>query len=155
MANKKTAAPKISRREARAAAMRAIYAALINNSAAAEAKTQLLGMAPEARQRAALEDSLTAALLAAFDARRAEIEKLTADAYGSPIAAMTDIERAIIGGGAAEMFLPGALPKVIIDEAVELAKTYGADGGAALVNAVLDKIKARVEAQAQKEPQKE
>lgn len=131
----------ISRREVRTAVMRAIYAATINGEAAGEMRVRLGGMSPSARQREALDDPQTVELLGLFDLWHSDIERRAEEAYGAPLSAMTDVERAIIGGGAAELLSPNGAPiGVIIDEAVEMAKTYGSDGGAALVNAVLDKI---------------
>jgi N utilization substance protein B len=53
------------------------------------------------------------------------------------------VERAILRLGLYELLHKGSLPAaVVIDEAVRLAKRFGGDESAALVNAVLDKGKA-------------
>ncbi len=66
------------------------------------------------------------------------------------------VERAILRVGAFELeFHPEVPYKVIINEAVELAKTFGAEHGHRYVNGVLDKVAARlriVEIQSAKQP---
>ena len=50
------------------------------------------------------------------------------------------VERAILWIAFAELkFQPDVPPKVVINEAVELAREFGAEGGYRYVNAVLDK----------------
>ncbi len=54
---------------------------------------------------------------------------------------MTPVDRNILRLGAYELVHATEIPRaVIIDEAVELAKRYGADGSSAFVNGVLDKL---------------
>ncbi len=51
------------------------------------------------------------------------------------------VERAILRLGAYELeFQPQVPYKVVLDEAVELARTFGAEHGHKFVNAVLDKV---------------
>ena len=58
---------------------------------------------------------------------------------------LSPIERAILAIGAWELLRRSDVPyKVVIDEAVELAKDYGGTDGHRFVNGVLDKLAARV-----------
>ncbi len=58
-----------------------------------------------------------------------------------PIQLIDPIERAILWLGAYELTQRTDLPyKVVINEAVELAKRFGAEGGHRYVNGVLDKL---------------
>lgn len=58
---------------------------------------------------------------------------------------LSPIERAILAIGAWELVRRVDIPyKVVIDEAVELAKDYGGIDGHRFVNGVLDKLAARV-----------
>lgn len=58
-----------------------------------------------------------------------------------PIGQVDPVERAILRIGAYEFMLHPDIPyRVIIDEAVELAKLYGAEQGHRYVNGVLDKL---------------
>ncbi|HEX9626758.1 MAG TPA: transcription antitermination factor NusB [Acidiferrobacterales bacterium] len=57
------------------------------------------------------------------------------------------VERAILRIGAFEFeFRPEIPYKVVLNEAVELAKTFGAEHGHKYVNAVLDKVAAKLRA---------
>lgn len=54
---------------------------------------------------------------------------------------MTPVDRSILRLGTLELLVHPEVPKeVVIDEAVELAKRYGADNSAKFVNGVLDRI---------------
>ncbi|MFQ6022428.1 MAG: transcription antitermination factor NusB [Acidiferrobacterales bacterium] len=57
------------------------------------------------------------------------------------------VERAILRIGAYEFEFHPEIPyKVVLDEAVELAKTFGAEHGHKYVNAVLDKVASKLRA---------
>ena len=57
------------------------------------------------------------------------------------IAAIDPVERAILWVGAFELAFHPEIPyRVILNEAVELAKTYGAEQGHKYINAVLDRV---------------
>lgn len=57
------------------------------------------------------------------------------------------VERAILRLGAYELeFQPQVPYKVVLDEAVELARTFGAEHGHKFVNAVLDKVALKLRA---------
>jgi len=61
--------------------------------------------------------------------------------------ALSPIERSVLVMAAWELLhSPGVPYRVVIDEAVELAKTYGATDGYKFVNAVLDKLAATARA---------
>ena len=63
------------------------------------------------------------------------------------IAALSPIERALLVIGAWELVHRLDVPyRVVIDEAVGLAKTYGGTDGYKFVNGVLDKLAARIRA---------
>jgi N utilization substance protein B len=54
---------------------------------------------------------------------------------------MAALDRNILRLAAAELFFFGDVPfRVVIDEAVELAKTYGTEGSGGFVNGILDSI---------------
>ena len=57
------------------------------------------------------------------------------------LAEVDPVERAILRLGTYEFeFQPGIPYKVVLNEAVELAKTFGAEHGHKYVNAILDKV---------------
>jgi N utilization substance protein B len=58
-----------------------------------------------------------------------------------PIAAVDPVERGILRLGTYELaFCPDIPFRVVINEAVELAKTFGAEQGHRYVNGVLDRL---------------
>jgi N utilization substance protein B len=75
---------------------------------------------------------------------RAELDGVLArDLQNWSIPRLGVVERAILRLGLYELLHEGSPPAaVVIDEAVKLAKRFGGDESAALVNAVLDKAKA-------------
>ena len=80
---------------------------------------------------------------AAPDAVLAEI----APHLDRPVGDVSPIERSILVIGAWELLHQPETPyKVVINEAVELARTYGGTDGHRFINGVLDKVAARVRA---------
>lgn len=53
---------------------------------------------------------------------------------------MTSTDRNVLRLGAYELLYTDTPPRVVIDEAVELAKTFGTSGSAAFVNGILDRL---------------
>ncbi len=83
-------------------------------------------------------DDLTKDIAACRDELDAHITKASAN---WKIARMTRVDRNILRLGVFELLRRSDVPRaVIIDEAVELAKRYGADNSASFVNGVLDKL---------------
>jgi N utilization substance protein B len=74
-----------------------------------------------------------------------QIDEALAPQMDRPIEEVDPVERAILRIGAYELLFHLQTPyKVILDEAVELAKVFGAEHGHRYVNAVLDKLSAEV-----------
>ena len=68
-------------------------------------------------------------------------EKITAIAPGFPVDKINKVDLAILRLGVYELTFDKSQPfKVIIDEAVELAKEYGGDSSASFVNGALGKL---------------
>lgn len=148
----------VSRREARQAAMHILFAALSGGVAAAECadctvsasgggaggvggNLSVTNVLDSERQRQACADALAQNIARVFDLRRADIEQWMAESYQRPLAHMTMVERAIIAAAVCEMLgAPDTPRRVVINEAIEIAKEFGAEGGGALVNAVLDAV---------------
>ena len=65
-----------------------------------------------------------------------------------PIAEVDPVERGLLRMGAYElMFCPAVPYRVVINEAVELAKSFGAEQGHRYINGVLDKLAHRIRAE--------
>ena len=64
-----------------------------------------------------------------------------------PIAQVDPVEAAILRLGAAELkFRPDVPYRVVINEAIELAKTFGGEQGHKYVNSILDRVAAELRA---------
>ncbi len=137
--------PNVSRREARRAAMHSLYAAAMQNITATAALSQLCAATHSLRKKAAFSDSLPRAVADFADSCGEEIARqITAAASRAP-ERISAVESAILRAAVAELLLPQTPPvNVIINEAVELAKEFGAEGGHKIVNGALDKIAARL-----------
>ena len=71
----------------------------------------------------------------------ARLDELLAPHVDRTISEIDPVERAILRLGAFELEYHPEIPyRVILNEAVELAKTYGAEHGHKYINAVLDKV---------------
>ncbi len=76
-----------------------------------------------------------------------EIDANLATCLDRPVASVDPVERAILRVGAYELEYEHGVPfRVIIDEAVELARTFGAEHGYKFVNGVLDRLAATLRA---------
>lgn len=73
--------------------------------------------------------------------RSAELEALIAPCLDRAFRRLSPVERAILYIGAFELQQhPGTPFKVVVNEAVELGKSFGGTGGHKFVNGVLEKL---------------
>jgi transcription antitermination protein NusB len=123
---------KHARRQAREVALQALYA------------WQLSGGDPleEARANEAYEKTeFLEELLEGVRSRAAELETLIAPHLSREFRKLSPVERAILYIGAYELAHHPKTPfKVVLNEAVELGKSFGASEGYRFVNGVLEKI---------------
>jgi N utilization substance protein B len=76
----------------------------------------------------------------AVPSRLGELDAALADCIDRALESVDPVERAILRLGAYELIEHPEIPyRVVINEAVELAKTFGAEQGHRYVNGVLDK----------------
>ena len=127
---------KTARRRAREAALQALYA------------WQLSGSDPKEQART-LEDvtkgdaPFAEAILRGVTSRAAELEALITPHLEREFSRLSPVERAILYIGTFELQAHRETPfKVVINEAVELGKSYGGAEGHRLVNGVLEKVAA-------------
>ena len=79
-------------------------------------------------------------LVKGVPARLSELDGALASCVDRPLESVDPVERAILRVGAYELIEHPEIPyRVVINEAVELAKTFGAEQGHRYVNGVLDK----------------
>ncbi len=72
--------------------------------------------------------------------RAALDEAIQAESPGWRVDRMAKVDRNILRVGAFELLRVGTPARVAINEAVEIAKTFGAEGSPAFVNGILDKV---------------
>lgn len=91
-------------------------------------------------------DPYVRTLLAHTSASKEEAERrIAAASVGWPLDRMAVIDRLVLRLAVAELLDPdGPPPAVVIDEAVELAKTYSTDDSGRFVNGILSTIAAEV-----------
>jgi N utilization substance protein B len=125
-----------ARRQAREVALQALYA------------WQLSGGDPldEARSNEAYEKTaFLEDLLRGVSSRAAELEQLIAPHLDREFRRLSPVERAILYIGTYELANHPKTPfKVVLNEAVELGKSFGASEGYRFVNGVLEKIAAQL-----------
>jgi N utilization substance protein B len=86
-------------------------------------------------------------LLHRVPARAGDLDQKLADVVARPLAQVDPVEHAVLWVGAYELLEHPELPwRVILNEAVELAKVFGATESHRFVNAALDRLAAQVRA---------
>jgi N utilization substance protein B len=91
-------------------------------------------------------DTFTRALVESAERYREQTEQLVAEAsVGWPLDRMAVIDRLILRMASGELMDPSGPPvAVVIDEAVELAKTFSTDESGRFVNGILSTVAASV-----------
>ena len=129
---------KSARRQAREIALQALYAwQLSGGDPLDEART----LESDAKADRAFAESLVRGVRD----RVAELERLIVPHLDRELARLSPVERSILYIGAFELLAHPETPfKVVVNEAIELGKSYGAAEGHRFVNGVLEKIAARL-----------
>ncbi len=131
------AANRSPRRRAREFLIQGLYQAQVAGQDAAAIQVQAESVTGFDKADRELYDALLADTLA----HRVELEADLAPHIDRPWNEVSPIERSILLLGACELKLHLETPyRVIINEAIELAKTYGGTDGHKFVNGVLDKL---------------
>ena len=131
--------PKTPRRGARELALQTLYAWQL---AGGEADT-LLAQAKEAEEYEHADAALLETLVRGVIARAADLQGLIAPCLDRSFASLSPVERAVLYIGAFELSAEAATPvKVVINEAIEIGKSYGGTGGHKFVNGVLERLAA-------------
>ncbi len=135
---------KSARRRAREYALQGIYQWQLAGHPTAEIRRQL----SEDRDFARADADYFAQLLNGTVAEAAELTATIAPALDRAVEALSPVERGILLLAAWELKHQPETPfRVVISEAVELAKAFGGTGGYKYVNGVLDKLAARLRPQ--------
>ena len=129
------------RRRAREFAVQGLYQWLLTAGEARDVAKHVAELEGFGRSDRAMFDRLWSGTTAG----RAELDQLMTPHLDRAPAALSPIEHAILLLGAFELqSMPETPYRVVINEAVELAKSFGGTDGHKYVNGVLDKLAARL-----------
>ena len=132
---------KNSRRRAREFALQAIYQWLLNESAA----ENLLAQLKEQKDFPKADQSLAEALLRGVVGNAEALRQLLTPYLDREVKGLSPVEHALLLLSAFELRDHAQTPfRVIINEAIELAKSFGGTDGHKYVNGVLDKLAAEL-----------
>jgi N utilization substance protein B len=139
--NPARAPAKSPRRRARELALQGIYQWRLSGNDAAQIERQL----DEEKGLGRYDREFYADLLRGVLARHAELTAAVAPHLDRPLDELSPVEYSVLLLAAFELVnLPETPYRVVINEAVELAKSYGGTDGYKYVNGVLDKLAAQV-----------
>jgi len=142
-ADKPKAPAKSSRRRARELALQGIYQWRLTGDDIAQIEKQIREEKGSGRYDAEFFSGLLRGVLA----QHAALETAVTPHLDRNLAELSPVEFAVLLLGAYELSHHPEIPyRVIINEAVELAKTFGGTDGHKFVNGVLDKLAAQVRA---------
>jgi len=129
---------KSSRRRAREIALQALYAWQLAGGAPSEAIEQAKELEGFERSDRAFAQELVGGVVS----RAAELEAMLVPfVVGRSFAQLSPVERAILYIGAFELSAQPETPfKVVLNEAIELGKSFGGTEGHRFVNGVLEKL---------------
>lgn len=132
---------KSARRRSRELATQGLYQWLLSGSPAGEIDAQLRGAQGFDKADHAHLDAILHGVIRDSDALSAAI----APCLDRPLEQLSPVERAVLLVAAFELKNHIDIPyRVVINEAVELAKTFGGSDGYKYVNGVLDKLSAQL-----------
>jgi len=125
------------RTQARQAALQALYQWQMNPSSVAELASQFISNPSISLGSSEFFHALLQGVLTQVSA----LDEAFSPMLDRPLTQLNPVELSVLRLGAYELaYMPETPYRVIINEAVELAKTFGAEGGHAYVNGVLDKL---------------
>lgn len=128
---------KTSRRKSRELALQALYEWQLSGNSTSDIAQTL----KQNKAFAASDESYFSRLLSGATSEADELEKLIAPHLDRPFKSLSPIERGILLLSGYELLREKEVPyKVVINEAVELAKSFGGTDGHRYVNGVLDKL---------------
>ncbi len=130
-----------SRTQARRLAMQGIYEWQMSSNNIAEIETRLL----VDKKTKNIDLKLFRELLHNVPKETEQLDEFISEYIDRPMDEIDPVESAILRLGAYELSKRPDVPyRVVINEAVELAKTFGAEAGHKYVNGIMDKLAARL-----------
>ncbi|RFC32022.1 MAG: NusB antitermination factor [Candidatus Nitrotoga sp. MKT] len=135
--------PKSSRRRSRELALQGIYQWRLTSDDREQIEKQILSDKGMGR----CDVEFFSKLLRGVLTQHAELETVVATHLDRALDELSPVEFAVLMIGVYELTFHPEIPyRVVINEAVELAKTFGGTDGHKFVNGVLDKVAAQVRA---------
>ena len=129
------------RTRTRRAALQALYQWQMTGHSAEELRAQFTENPPPGGFDPAFFEALVGGVIIDFEALDAELTAFT----DRPVTEIDPVERAILRMGAHELRSMAEIPwRTVINEAVELARTFGAEQSHKYVNGVLDRVARRL-----------
>jgi len=126
-----------SRHRARECVLQGLYERQLSGNSADEVRARLVADPSFANADRAYFDELWSGVNAEDEA----LIRLIAATIDRPVAQLSPIERAVLVIGTWELEHRTEIPfRVVVDESIELAKSYGGIDGHKFVNGVLDKL---------------
>ncbi|MDR3391002.1 MAG: transcription antitermination factor NusB [Sulfuriferula sp.] len=130
-----------NRRKAREFAVQGIYLWLLNQQPVSDVVKQLR----DEPAYAGIDETMFLALLNGVINEVPQLDQRLVKYVDRPIAELSPVEHAVLLLGAQELLHHLEVPyRVVINEAVELTKTFGGTDGHKYVNGVMDKLAAEV-----------
>ena len=134
---------KSPRHRARELALQGIYQWRVSGNEASDIEKQM----QTEKNLGRYDKTMFSSLLRGAIAQHVDVEALLAPCLDRPLAELSPVEFAVLLLGGYELSQKTEVPyKVVINEAVELAKTFGGTDGYKYVNGVLDKLAPKVRA---------
>ncbi len=132
---------KSPRRRARELSLQALYAWQLAGGGAGEIVEQMRALEGHEQADKGLAERLVRGVIAEADA----LKPLIVGCIDRSFESLSPVERAILYIGAYELSKSPETPfKVVLNEAIELGKSYGGTGGHKFVNGALEKLAGRV-----------
>ncbi|WP_372871778.1 transcription antitermination factor NusB [Shewanella sp.] len=128
------------RRKARRLAVQAIYSWQLSGNNVADVEHEFL----TEQELDGVDIAYFRELFAGAATKSAKLDELLSPLLDRPFEEVSPVEKAILRLAAYELTFRKDVPyKVVINEAIELAKSFGAEDGHKFVNGILDKLVAR------------
>jgi N utilization substance protein B len=132
---------KSARRRSREFATQGLYQWLLSGASHSEIEAQLSSAEGFDKADKPLFDTLVKGVIRDAEALGTQLQPL----LDRPLGELSPVERSVLMVGAFELINQVDVPyRVVINEAVELTKTFGGSDGYKYVNGVLDKLAAQV-----------
>jgi N utilization substance protein B len=126
-------------------ARRLLLQALYQSQVGGQDTAELIRQFSSSKEFDQIDSAYFLTCLEEISAGKASLETHIAAVADRPVEQLDPIERSVLWIGVAELELHGDVPtKVVINEAVELAKEFGAQDSYRYINAILDKVAAQL-----------